>query len=383
MSKKGENIYKRKDGRWEARYIKGRHDDGSLYYGYIYARSYKEVKQKKLDIQSRDTTIPALKKCVVYNDSFSKWSEQWLEHKRNRIKTSSYIKYSNLLTNYIIPFIGEKNIEEINSSIIEKWIDMLISTGGNSGNGISDKTAGDAVSIVKCILQHAEKENSNLQIQKIDVSIKHKPSELHILTRADQNILTRYLIDNPSRKNMGILICLYTGIRIGELCALRMKDINIVQRYIYVHGTMQRIKNDEFENDSSKSRTHVVITSPKSKCSIRQIPVPINLAEILKHYITSDDAFFLTGKSDKPLEPRAVQYHFKNILKRCNIKDINFHSLRHTFATRCVELGFDIKSLSEILGHASVSITMNRYVHPSMDLKRSNMDRLTGLLAVR
>lgn len=383
MPRKGENIYKRKDGRWEARYIKGRNDDGSIHYGYVYAKSYKEAKQKKSTIQSANT-IKDNKKDLINANDFANWSEQWLSHKQNRIKISSYAKYSNLLSSYIIPFLGEKELETINSYAIEIWIDALISTGGNNGNGVSEKTASDAISVVKSILRYANQINPILKIQKIDVSIKHTASELHILSRDDQSILTKYIIENPNRKNLGILICLYSGIRIGELCALKMSDINIEQRYLYIHSTMQRIKNYEHENDTSKSKTQVIIISPKSKSSIRRIPIPANLVDIIKDFVsTKDDEFFLTGALENFIEPRVIQYHFKKILKKCNIESTNFHSIRHTFATRCVELGFDIKTLSEILGHASVNITMNRYVHPSMDLKRSNMNLLTELLAVK
>ena len=166
---------------------------------------------------------------MTNTSDFANWSEQWLSHKQNRIKISSYVKYSNLLSSYIIPFLGEKELETINSYAIEIWIDALISTGGNNGNGVSEKTASDAVSVVKSVLRYANQINPILKIQKIDVSIKHTASELHILSRDDQSILTKYLIENPNRKNLGILICLYSGIRIGELCALKMSDINIEQ----------------------------------------------------------------------------------------------------------------------------------------------------------
>ena len=124
------------------------------------------------------------------------------------------------------------------------------------------------------------------------------------------------------------------------------------------------------------------ITKPKSQCSIRDIPIP----EVLLPYLDSKrstDEYVLTGRSDIYVEPRTMQNHFKRILKQCDIEDVNFHVLRHTFATRCIELGFDIKSLSEILGHANVNITLNRYVHPSMDLKQQNMSKLSDLFAVK
>ena len=150
--------------------------------------------------------------------------------------------------------------------------------------------------------------------------------------------------------------------------------------------TMQRVKITEYESSPKDSRTIVtgksdgktklIITEPKTKSSIRRIPLQNYIVDILSPFQASADAFFLTGKTDKYIEPRTMQNHFKRYLKDCHMKDINFHALRHTFATRCIELGFEVKSLSEILGHSSVNITLNRYVHSSFELKKQNMNKL-------
>lgn len=174
-------------------------------------------------------------------------------------------------------------------------------------------------------------------------------------------------------------MCMYTGMRIGEVCALKWKDILLDEHCIFIESTMQRLKSDNKEF----AKTEVIITSPKSNSSTRTIPIPDNLYEILKKHRCSGEAYLLTGNSLRFLEPRTLQNHFKSALKICGINDANFHALRHTFATRCVEIGFDVKSLSEILGHASVNITLNKYVHPSMELKQKNMNRISDLLAVK
>lgn len=139
---------------------------------------------------------------------------------------------------------------------------------------------------------------------------------------------------------------------------------------------MQRIQTDDKQD---RRRTKIIITSPKSSCAIRYIPMSEYLFSILQNPMFSHQGFVLTGESDKYIEPRTMENHFKKVLERCNIDYVNFHVLRHTFATRCIEAGFDIKSLSEILGHASVAITMNCYVHPSMELKRENMKKLSTI----
>ncbi len=177
------------------------------------------------------------------------------------------------------------------------------------------------------------------------------------------------------------MICLLTGIRIGELCALKWEDISLTEKVLHIHKTLQRIQCDESEGYST--RTRIVISTPKSDCSIRSIPIPDCLVDHMKQYYRGQTGYILTANGKRYIEPRTMQNHYRQVLKECEIQYKNFHTLRHTFATRCVELGFDIKSLSEILGHANVNITMNRYVHPTMELKRQNMNRLSDLFAVK
>lgn len=165
-----------------------------------------------------------------------------------------------------------------------------------------------------------------------------------------------------------------TGIRIGELCALRWENIDIENKVLSVNKTLIRIQNT---NTLIASKTKVIISAPKSKCSIRKIPLPDCIIPLLKAFAQKGDTFFLTGETERFVEPRTMQNRFKKYVSACNITDANFHALRHTFATRCIELGFEIKSLSEILGHANVNITLNRYVHSSFELKTLNMNRLS------
>ena len=180
-------------------------------------------------------------------------------------------------------------------------------------------------------------------------------------------------------RDLGILISLYTGLRIGEICALIWENINMKEHTIFVCQTMQRL---QVQNGKNKKRTCISISSPKSACSIRTIPLPDALYERLTKFYKVK-GYVLSGEETEFVEPRSMQNHFRYVLKTCGIANTNYHTLRHTFATRCVELGFDVKTLSEILGHANVSITMNRYVHPSMELKRENMQRLSELIAVK
>lgn len=188
-----------------------------------------------------------------------------------------------------------------------------------------------------------------------------------------------YILDNPEPCNIGILVCLFTGLRIGEICALRWEDISLSEQTIYIHQTLQRIQN----LSDNVPKTKIIITTPKSACSIRTIPLPDELYNILIKHQKASVGYLLTNDDNKFVEPRTLQNKFKKILKDIRITDTNFHTLRHTFATRCIELGFDIKSLSEILGHATVNITMNRYVHPTLEMKKENMQKLSYFLAVK
>ena len=208
--------------------------------------------------------------------------------------------------------------------------------------------------------------------RRLQVKAPEKP--LEIISYEEQNRLEEYLLEKNTKKSIGIMISLYMGLRIGEICALRWENINLEEEIVRVRYTMQRIQNFLPE---AKSKTDVMITRPKSDSSVRDIPIPAFLMFFLKAHRAADKkAFFLTGESDVFIEPRTYQYFFKKVLKEAGVSEINYHMLRHTFATRCVERGFDTKSLSAILGHSTVNLTLNRYVHTSMEMKKKNMTKL-------
>ena len=164
-----------------------------------------------------------------------------------------------------------------------------------------------------------------------------------------------------------------------RLCALTWEKISFSDKTIRICQTMQRIQKRTSEN----KKTHIIIAAPKSSSANRVIPIPNTLLKILSQYPLEKNGYFLSGSLSEVVEPRRIQYRFHKILKECCIDRKNFHVLRHTFATRCVEANIDIKTLSEILGHSSVSITMNRYVHPSLSLKRDSMEKLADFIAVK
>lgn len=207
------------------------------------------------------------------------------------------------------------------------------------------------------------------------ICIRQEYKTMRVLTAFEQHKLTSVLLHDTDLCKLGIYLALCTGIRIGELCALKRENIQFETGLLTVRNTMQRVQIENFN-----SKTVVIITEPKSKNSVRDIPLPSFIIDICKKYydmLNSSD-YLLTGTA-KFMEPRSLQYRFKKYIKESELENVNFHALRHTFATRCVENGFEIKTLSEILGHVNVNITLNRYVHSSIDLKRINMERMSNI----
>lgn len=377
MPRKGENIYKRKDGRWEGRYVKGR-DGKKAIYGYVYSKSYTEVKKKLIlkraeyALEEKKTSASTMKGAL-----FSELSEMWLRSIQSSVKESTWIKYRNILKCSVNPRLGNKNLSEIDYSVVSALCNDLMESGGKDQSGLAAKTVADALSLTKTVIKYASRMKYMTDRTALDVSAKVKNAPLRVLSVLEQRILISELTEDLDFTGLGIYICLFTGIRVGELCALTWDDISLENNTIHIHRTMQRIQTPD-----SEKKTAILIAEPKSNCSIRDIPIADTLLEKLMQQ-TVKEGYVLTGNKNKYVEPRTIQNRFKAIVERCGIRDAHFHTLRHTFATRCIEVGFDVKSLSEILGHANVNITLNRYVHPSMELKQKNMEKLSELFAVK
>lgn len=315
---------------------------------------------------------------ITGNIQFKVLAEEWLQSKQPLLKQSSISKYRNILDLYVFPIFGNTYIVEISRKDIQLFSHNLLSSGGRKNKGLSPKTVNGIISVIKCVFAYARREKSMSLMDIEDVSVKMSQKPLRVLSIQEQQRLNDYLYNNLSSCHLGILLSLYTGLRIGEVCALKWGDISFSEQYLIVDKTMQRV---QIQNHQKK--TKVVIQTPKSDCSIRKIPIPDEIQRLMKPMKKEPETYILTGLSNKFVEPRSLENFFKKVVDECLITNITFHSLRHTFATRCVELGFDVKSLSEILGHSSVSITLNRYVHPSMELKLKNMNMLSILLPSR
>ena len=368
MSRKGENIYKRKDGRWEARFIRDRLPDGSICYGYCYGKSYKEVKEK-VSVK-KALLISDVKDASKKNaERFSHYCKEWLFLINQKVKESTYVKYVTAVNNHIIPLLGKLRITELSSVAVEKFSrEMIIE------EGLSSKTVKDILVVLQAILNYTSKNCQGMPAIEINYP-KEQKKEMRVLSPNEQKNFTNYLIQNPDVYKIGILIALTTGLRIGEICALKWEDVSLENLIIKVSSTMQRLKNFD---ENSNSKTKIVISEPKSDNSARIIPMTDFTARLFKLLgEKSGSEFVLSGRENKFVEPRVLQYRLGKYTKECGLEGVHFHTLRHSFATRCVEVGFELKSLSEILGHSNPNITMQRYVHSSLELKRNNMNKLS------
>lgn len=365
MSRRGENIFKRKDGRWEGRYKTGIKDNGWAKYSSVYARSYSECSQK---LQAAKNGCITKKNHVTVGQLF----EQWIESKKNTIKKSTYANYITLYARYIKPYFEDVETENLTAFMVNRHISDLLESGGKDKSALSANTVQAVIILLKSVLVYGS-DIYGLKNQVRMISLpKVESKTVETFTKHEMEIIRSHIrFGNAS--DMGILLCLYTGMRIGEICALKWSDIDLNLQLISVNKTMYRIKNPA----GNSPKTIVVTDTPKSRSSIREIPIPPfmldELADMKKNY--SCDSYFLTG-SERYLEPRAYRERYKSFLRSAGVLYRNFHVLRHTFATECIVCGVDVKTVSELLGHSSVKITLDRYVHSSMENKRRQLEKL-------
>ena len=196
--------------------------------------------------------------------------------------------------------------------------------------------------------------------------------EIPILNQMERKKLEMHLLNDTDETKLGMLISLYMGLRIGEVCALSWEDIDFQEEILHVKHTVARVRTE----DGEQAKTKLILDTPKTKTSMRDIPIPSILMQILLQIKKiAKSPYVISTKSDF-VSPRTYEYRYHQVLKECGLNSVNYHTLRHSFATKCVEAGVDVKTLSEILGHADVTITLNTYVHSSMDLKRKQLEKL-------
>lgn len=368
MPRTGENIFKRKDGRWEARYIH-HYEAGKAKYKYLYGSTYSEARAKKLSAQIAGQKQFAKAKALA---TFDDVAFLWLNEIRITVKESTYTRYHRSVTKYLLPQFKGQSMSKIDQQYFTGTTERLLKCGGVRKEPLSSKTVSDIICILKMIIKYADE--NDFPHPSLN-GLKYPQKEIKsakILTEDSRKSIEHQLVNSEDTTSLGVIFALFTGVRIGELCGLKWDDIDFSQQTVTIRRTVERIAD---LSPNAKAKTKVVITEPKTAASCRVIPLPVFLMQYLNRYKQSPDCYLLTG-SKKHTEPHQFYVRYQNFLSANGLDKTTFHALRHTFATNCVENGFDVKSLSEILGHANVTTTLSVYVHPTLQQKRILMERL-------
>ena len=379
MSRRGENIRKRKDGRWEGRYYKFDFESGKNKIHSVYAKSYGEIKEKL--IAAKASSECRKKKFMVEESShlkencdldklsdteisFRVVAEEWLAIIEQTKKYATYIKYHLIYKKYI-----QEKLEEYSFSKLEEDVFAEIFQK-NEKEILSDSLKKSISCVLNQILAYAA---SHYQIKLLQYSYQKLKTEkklVEVLNQMEQTKLLQYLYKEMDIYKAGIVLCLSTGLRLGEICALKWEDIDQKGKVLYVNTTVQRIVVEGYD-----TKTILLEGKPKSIFSKREIPLSDEMINLLFSYGNCIKKYMING--DKPMEPRTYQNKFQKYLQMAGIEKKNFHILRHTFATNCINSGMDMKSISEILGHSDIKTTLNCYMHPTIEMKRQQMNSLS------
>lgn len=292
---------------------------------------------------------------------------EWYEHKRKYLKESTDAYYLFELRNYIIPELGEIEIEILNEDIIQESVYNWQTKGGKNNKPIKKSTILNLVMLIKQIIKYGAKKDL-ISLWALEISYIPEESRIKnaIFTNEEQNMIIEAVLSDLTFKSFGILLSLNTGIRIGELCALRWNEIDYTQNTVIIQHTLQRVYNKE-----AHPTTKIIIGTPKTNKSVRSIPLSKKLQNTIKCLPDINKNGYILTNNSAFMEPRTFRRFYASFLEKHNIKYLNFHSLRHSFATRLIQNGADYKCVSEILGHTNISTTMNMYVHPDMRQKRN------------
>lgn len=348
------SIYKRKDGRFEGRYFF--YEDNVRKYKSFYGNNYKDVEMKIVYCLRKETDSP-------YDMTVKTLYDEWVLYIRPNIKVSTLSNYMMKFYKHIMPSLGDVPCYEMSIDKVINFIDEKLKTG------LSNQYVSDILILLKSIFGYAEKFYNMYNIIE-GIRLPKKQNFVTKIPGPQEICIFEKLADeNNGRISLAIKIALHTGLRIGEICALKIEDIDLKKRVIKVNKTIQRIQHFESEKCS---KTQLTILPPKSYASNRKIPIDDELLDFFKKIKFNKNCFVLSNKT-KPIETRTIQRDFSKLLKSKKLPRIHFHALRHAFATNCILLGVDIKTLSEILGHSSVKFTLDYYVHSSFDLKMTSL----------
>lgn len=290
----------------------------------------------------------------------------WQEDKKQYVKKSTISSYLLLLENHLLPEFGVKSTipEEEAQAFVFKKLE----------SGLSKKTIKDMLIVLKMVLKFGAK-HKWLTYQPFDIQFptERKQQQLEVLSKAQQKTIMQYIKSNFTFRNLGVYLCLSTGMRIGEVCALTWEDIDIANGVIHINKTIQRIYNI----DEDMRKTELIIDTPKTKNSHREIPISNDLLKLVKPFKKIvNNSFFVLTNAATPTEPRTYRNYYSSLMEEMGMPKLKFHGLRHSFATRCIESNCDYKTVSVLLGHANISTTLNLYVHPNFEQKKKAINQM-------
>ncbi|MGM0168811.1 hypothetical protein IGI39_004566 [Enterococcus sp. AZ135] len=347
--RRGENIYKRKDGRWEGRYKKGYKPSGQIKYGYIYGKTFHEVRTKLYSVKAYYLTQQEIygSACIPLEE----WGYSWLKEVQQEIKPSTYSSYEYKLKKFVFSFIGTLYLNEltevVGKQLVSHWLDK----------GLEVSTMQVILRITNQCLTAAKRKKYLNENPFLMVRLPKKTKKtIHSLNKQEQRLVEKVALAEKNNTGLPTYLALHTGLRIGEIAALRWRDIDFERNLITVKQTYQRISlaiNDK--------KTQLVIGSTKTDSGERSIPLSPTLRKLLLRHQRQSKGSYVFSTKNHPMEPRLLTYHFHQIRKKCGMEEIHFHQLRHTFATRCLEAQSDILSVSALLGHNSTKLTLDTY----------------------
>ena len=362
MARRGENIYKRGDGRWEGRYIRGRTPEGRAQYGYVYAATYsvcREKRRQRLRELPREITPSNNMTLPEAVELFFVEREQ-----KRKLKESTVSRYRYVVRQYIQPQLGAAPLYTLTEQRVADFYRKL------QEQGLSAKSTRDVGVLLRAILRMAAKRGCFCTGLNAELPAYRK-RQVEIFTEPEIIQLAHHIMDEPDLTGLGVLLTLNSGLRLGELCALRWSDIDLHAGFLRVEREVQRLYE--------KGHTRLVVQPPKSESSCRRIPLPADMLSLLAAYKPkhTGDTCLLTGTSILP-EPRTMQNRYKSLLKRAGVPYRNFHALRHTYATVLAENGLNPRYVQEMLGHSKLEFTLRYYTHITEKMSDAAENALTA-----